>query len=365
MTTVRLRDDLDALAAYRPGKAPGPGDGPRFKLSSNENPYPPLPSVAARIAELAGGVNRYPNMAGHTITARLAALHGVTAGQVVLGAGGVEIISQLMRATSGAGDEVVFAWRSFEAYPLLAVAAGARPVQVPLTEAHGHDFAAMRAAIGERTRLVIVCNPNNPTGTAAGRAELTEFVESVPPEVVVLIDEAYLQFNRDPDAPDGVELFGRHPNVVVARTFSKAYGLAGLRVGYALAAEPVAVAMRKVALPFGVTDLAQGAALASLDAGDELAGRVDELVAERDRLAGALAGQGWRIPPSQANFFWFPLGEHTGLGTEVFTRHGVVVRPFGGEGLRVCVGDDEANEALLAAAGELRDLTVRATGEAR
>lgn len=354
MTTVRLREDLEALGAYRPGKAPVPGEGPRFKLSSNENPYPPLPSVAARIAELAGGVNRYPNMAGHAITDRLAALHGVPAAQVVLGAGGVEILSQLMRATAGAGDEIVFAWRSFEAYPLLAVAAGARPVQVPLTAAHGHDFAAMRAAIGERTRLVIVCNPNNPTGTAVGAAELTAFVESVPADVVVLIDEAYVQFNRDAEVPDAVALGRRHPNVVVARTFSKAYGLAGLRIGYALAPEPVAVAMRKVAVPFGVTDLAQGAALASLDAEDELAVRVDDLVAERDRLAGALADLGWRIPPSQANFFWFPLGERTGEGTEVFARHGVVVRPFDGEGLRVCVGDAEANEALLAAAGELR-----------
>lgn len=354
MTTLRLRADLDALAAYRPGKAPVDGQGPRFKLSSNENPYPPLPSVLARVAELAGQVNRYPDMAGHALTARLAGLHGVAGEQVVLGAGGVEIISQLMRATAGTGDEIVFAWRSFEAYPLLAVAAGARPVQVPLTAAAGHDFAAMRAAVGERTRLVIVCNPNNPTGTVAGHAEIEEFLGSVPPEVVVLLDEAYLQFNQAAGAPDGVELFRRYPNLVVARTFSKAYGLAGLRVGYALAPEPVAVAMRKVAVPFGVTTLAQGAALASLDAGDELAGRVDKLVAERDRLADALAWQGWDLPATQANFFWFPLGDRTGEAAAVFAKHGVLVRPFAGEGLRVCIGDDEANEALLGAAGELR-----------
>ena len=351
--TLRLRADLDALAAYRPGKAPAPGTGPRFKLSSNENPYPPLPSVAERIAELAGGVNRYPEMSGHVITARLAELHGVPGEQVVLGAGGVEVISQLMRATAGTGDEVVFAWRSFEAYPLLTVAAGARPVQVPLTASAGHDFAAMRAAIGERTRLVIVCNPNNPTGTAAGHAEIADFLAAVPPEVVVLLDEAYLQFNHADDAPDGVELFRRYPNLVVGRTFSKAYGLAGLRIGYALAPEPVAVAMRKVAVPFGVTNLAQGAALASLDAEDELASRVDKLIAERDRLADALARQGWDLPVTQANFFWFPLGDRTEAAAATFARHGVLVRPFAGEGLRVCVGDDEANEALLAAAEEL------------
>jgi histidinol-phosphate aminotransferase len=274
---------------------------------------------------------------------------------LVLGSGSVEIVSQLIRATAGEGDEVVFAWRSFEAYPMLTLAAGAVPVTVPLTADHRHDLDAMLAAVTERTRLVLVCNPNNPTGTTVSRAELDRFLGQVPPDVTVVIDEAYVQFNRDTDSPRGIDYFRRHPNVAVAHTFSKAYGLAGLRVGYALAPAQLAAAMRKVALPFGVTALAQAAALASLRAEDELAERVDHLVRERTRVTRALAEQGWHLPRTEANFLWFPLGEHTLAAAAAFEAHGLLVRPFAGEGFRVTIGEVKANDTIVKAAQSVRD----------
>jgi histidinol-phosphate aminotransferase len=350
-----LRPDLDALPAYRPGKAAPPAGGPSHKLSSNENPFAPLPSVAASIAARIGSANFYPETAspetgGQEITARISDRFAIPAARVVLGSGSVEVISQLIRATAGPGDEVVFAWRSFEAYPLLTIGAGATPVKVPLGPGLRHDFAAMRAALTARTRLIIVCNPNNPTSTSVHSDELADFVAAVPARVAILIDEAYLQFNRDPASPAGIDLVRRHPNVVLAHTFSKAYGLAGLRIGYGIAPEPVATAMRKVALPFGVTSLARAAAVASFDAEDEMAERVNWLLAERARVGAALRDMGWELPRSQANFFWFPLGEATDAAVATFAAHGISVRSFSGEGLRVSLGAVAANDALVAAA---------------
>lgn len=355
MTDLRLRPDLDALPSYRQGKAAPTeaADGPVFKLSSNENPYPALPSVAAAIADLLSGINRYPDSSAADLSGAIAARYGVDTSNVVLGSGSVEIVSQLMRATAGPGDEVLFAWRSFEAYPMLVRAAGAESVHVPLTAEHRHDLDAMAAAITDRTRLIIVCNPNNPTGTTVSNAELVRFLDRVPSDIVVVIDEAYQHFNEQEDAPTGVELFRRYPNVAVAHTFSKAYGLAGIRVGYAIAPEPLAQAMRKVALPFGVTSLAQRAATASLEAEAELQVRVDALIAERARVLGALTAGGWRLPESQGNFIWFPLGDDTAAAAEILERHGILVRPFPGEGLRATIGEVEANDRLVAAAGEL------------
>jgi histidinol-phosphate aminotransferase len=362
MAELYLRADLAQLPTYRQGSGPQPGDTATFKLSSNENPFDPLPSVQARVAAALAGFNRYPDNTGGALVERISARYGVERAEVALGAGSVEVISQLIRATAGAGDEVVFPWRSFEAYPLLTIAAGARPVMVPLTPQFRHDFAAMHAAVTDRTRLVIVCNPNNPTGTSVAARELEEFLRSVPPRIAVVIDEAYLQFNRDPDAAVGRELFGRYPNVVVAHTFSKAYGLAGLRLGYALAPEPVVSAMRKVSLPFAVTDLAQVAGIASLEAEAELAERVEEIVTERERVTRELARLGVSVPPSQGNFLWIPAGAGAEEAVGVFARHGVVVRPVPGEGLRVSIGAAAANQALLAAASELagRDMTADA-----
>lgn len=235
----------------------------------------------------------------------------------------------------------MFAWRSFEAYPSLVRIAGATPVAVPLDEHHTHDLDAMLAAITPRTRLIFVCNPNNPTGTVVTAEALEAFVAAVPHDVLVVIDEAYVHFDRTGSFGAGVELFRRHPHVAVLHTFSKAYGLAGLRIGYALAPTEVAENQRKVAVPFGVTDLAQAAAVASLDAEDELATRIDEVVAQRERLHGLLTEAGWPAVPSQANFVWVPAGARTGALDASLHDGGVIARAFPDEGIRISSGSME------------------------
>lgn len=354
MSELQLRTDLAEVHEYRQGKgAPAGESAAMIKLSSNENPYPPLASVADAVAARLDRFNRYPETAAPELTTALAERFDVDPANLVFGAGSVEVISQLIRATSGSGDEVLFAWRSFEAYPMLVRAAGATPVEVPLTADHGHDLDAMLAAITPRTRLVIVCNPNNPTGTTVGAEELRAFIARVPSHIVVVVDEAYLHFNRRADSPSGVDLFRRFSNVAVAHTFSKAYGLAGLRVGYAIAPTHLAAAMRKVAVPFGVTGLAQTAAVASLAAEPELQERVDALIAERERVVGALRLAGWRLPETQANFVWFPLGADTAAAIDVFEEFGVLVRGFAGEGLRATIAEVEGNDRVLLAASAL------------
>lgn len=341
-----MRPDLVALPPYRPGRAAVPG-ATAHKLSSNELPYGPLPSVERALVDLLGSVNRYPDFAATALVARLAAKHGVDPASVVLGAGSVEVVSQLVRALAGPGDEVVFAWRSFEAYPLLVSGAGATPVAVPLAPGWRHDLDAMAASITPRTRLVLVCTPNNPTGGVVAHDGLVAFLDRVPGDVVVLVDEAYVEFVTDPDAARGADLFAAHPNVVVARTFSKAYGLAGLRVGYALAPGALARAMRPLAVPFGVTALAQAAAVASLDAEAELAARIAPVLAERARVVDALRGAGYEVADTQANFVWLPLGDRADAVAEQLAADGVLVRPFAGAGVRVSVGTREAGDALL------------------
>lgn len=357
MSELRLRTDLAAVPEYKQGKAApaagAAGSGSVIKLSSNENPYPPLPSVVEAVTDRLDRFNRYPETAAPALTAALTERFGIEPANLVFGAGSVESISQLIRATSGAGDEVLFAWRSFEAYPMLVRAAGATPVEVPLTADLRHDLDGMLAAITPKTRLILVCNPNNPTGTTIGADELTAFISRVPSHIVVVVDEAYLHFNRRTDSPVGVEMFRRFPNVAVAHTFSKAYGLAGLRVGYAIAPAHLAAAMRKVAVPFGVTGLAQAAAVASLEAEAELQERVDALIAERERVVGALELAGWRLPETQANFIWLPLGDDTLAAVDVFEEFGALVRGFAGEGLRATVAETEGNDRVLLAAAAL------------
>jgi histidinol-phosphate aminotransferase len=318
-----------------------------YKLSSNENPYPPLPGVMERVVAAVGSFNRYPDMACTGLMSELADRFGVPLEHLATGTGSVGVAQQLLQATAGPGDEVIYAWRSFEAYPIITQISGATSVRVPLTPGDVHDLDAMADAITDRTRLIFVCNPNNPTGTAVRRAELERFLDRVPSDVLVVLDEAYREFVRDVEVPDGVEFYRQRPNVCVLRTFSKAYGLAGLRVGFAIAREPVAAALRKTAVPFGVSQLAQDAAVASLRAEDELLGRVGSLVCERNRVVEALRGQGWTVPDTQANFVWLRLGERTLDFASVCEGAGVVVRPFVGEGVRVTVGETEANDIFL------------------
>lgn len=353
---VRLRDALDALPAYKPGKPAAAVEGlTSYKISSNENPYPPLPSVARAVADAAQSFHRYPDMGATRLLEAIADNCGTQPENVTVGTGSVGLLQQLVQITCEPGDEVVYAWRSFEAYPIVIGLAGARSVQVPLDAEARHDLPAMAEAVTERTRLVIVCTPNNPTGPTVRTGELEEFLAAVPKDVLVVIDEAYLEFTDAEDVPDALAVQRAHPNVVVLRTFSKAYGLAGLRVGYAIASPRVAEALRKAAVPFGVSQLAQDAVVASYAAMDELDERVAHLKDQRRVVVDGLREQGWEIPDAQGNFVWLPLGEQTVDFAEAAAAQGLVVRPFAGEGVRVTIGEDEANARFLEVARAFRE----------
>jgi histidinol-phosphate aminotransferase len=347
--TPRFRPVLRSFTPYKPGKTPTAPDGSSYKLSSNESPYGPLPSVLAVLAEAAATLNRYPDHGSGQLTEAIASWLGVPAGHVAVGCGSVGVTQQLLLATSEPGTEVLYAWRSFEAYPGLADLAGAASVRVPLRD-QAHDLTAMADAVTSRTRLIFVCNPNNPTGTVVHREELIAFLDRVPEDCLVVLDEAYHEYVRDPEVPDGLTLYPDRPNLAVLRTFSKAYGLAALRVGYLVGHEPVVGAVRATQLPFGVNALAQAAAIASLAAESELLERVGAVLKERGRVRDELLDQGWNVAPTEANFVWLPLGEDTADFAAASYRAGVAVRPYGCEGARVSIGDPAANDAFLAVA---------------
>jgi histidinol-phosphate aminotransferase len=302
-------------------------------------------------------MNRYPDMGNVAMTAAVADRLGVRANQLAFGTGSVAVLYHLLQATCEAGDEVVYAWRSFEAYPIAVQITGATPVPVPLGPGAVHDLAAMRAAITPATRAVLLCTPNNPTGPALPHAEVSDFVDDVPDHVLVVLDEAYVEFVTRSDPLRGLEVLGDRPNVVVLRTFSKAYGLAGFRVGYCVAWPALATAVRAVALPFGVSVPAQAAVLASLDAEPQLLERVTELVGRRDRLADGLRELGFVVPDPQGNFVWLPTGPRTTALAETFGAAGLSVRPFAAgddqDGIRITVGEPEANERVLEVAATL------------
>ncbi len=343
---VPLRPAVADLPAYVPG-ARAPVGAAAYKLSSNENPYPPLPGVLAAIADAAADVNRYPDMYATELTVALAQRLDVEPDCVVAGTGSVAVLGHVLAAVCGAGDEVVVPWRSFEAYPIAVAVAGAVPVHVPIGADGRLDLPAMAAAVTKRTRVVLVCTPNNPTGPAVRSDELAALLDAVPPDVLVVLDEAYVEFVRDPQVPDGLAVLAEHRNVVVLRTFSKAYGLAGLRVGYAVARPRLATGIRAVATPFGVSHVAQRAAVVSLSVADQLLARVETVVAERARMLSGLRAQGWTVPDSQANFVWLPLGERSTAFAADAAAAGVLVRPFAGDGVRVSVGETEATDLLL------------------
>lgn len=347
----RIRAEIAALPPYRQGKQAGPE---AFKLSSNENPFEPLPSVLEAL-QATTPVNRYPDASAAALRARLGERFGVEPDAVHVAAGSVSILHQLVLGTSSVGDEVVYAWRSFEAYPSLPLVAGATGVQVPLASGARHDLDAMADAVTDRTRVVIVCTPNNPTGPIVTSAEFAAFVDRVPRDVLIILDEAYAEFVTAPDAVDGLaeRLFERHPNVVVLRTFSKAYGLAGLRVGYAIGHPRVLDAARTTGIPLSVTSAAERAAIASLDAEAELRERVSVIVERRTRLVGGLRAQGWQVPDSQANFVWLPAGERTVEVAAAFDAADLIVRPFPGDGIRISVGEEESIDRVLAVAESL------------
>jgi histidinol-phosphate aminotransferase len=345
----RFRPVLDQFVTYQPGKRVASPEGKSFKLASNESHYGPLPSVAEAIAAAATDVHWYPDNSAGALTEAIALRHGVPPSHIAVGCGSVGMIQQLLAATAEPGAEVLYAWRSFEAYPILVPLTGAADVRVPLRD-ETHDLGAMADAITPRTRLIFVCNPNNPTGTIVHARELGEFLDRVPGDTLVVLDEAYADFVRDPAAPDGLQLYRDRPNVAVLRTFSKAHGLAGMRIGFLVGHEPVAKAARTTMLPFAVNSLAQTAAIASLAAEAELAERVDMALKERTRVRDELLAQGWTVPPSEANFVWLRLGEDTQDFAAACAAAGISIRPFGDEGARISVGTQEANDAFLAVA---------------
>jgi histidinol-phosphate aminotransferase len=349
---IRLRSAIGGLPVYTAGKpAPGMDRTPSFKLSSNENPFPPLPGVMEATAAAVAQMNRYPDIANTQMTRKLSNRLSVPEEQLAFGTGSVAVLYHLLLAACEVGDEVVYAWRSFEAYPIAVQLTGATQVPVPLAPGAVHDLAAMRRAVTPATKVIMLCTPNNPTGPALHHQQVIDFIDSVPDHIMIVLDEAYAEFITDPEGLRGLHAMAERPNVVVLRTFSKAYGLAGFRVGYCVADPQVAAAVRAVALPFGVSIAAQAAVIASLDAEALLLDRVAELVKARDALAVGLRDLGFEIPDAQGNFVWLPGGPQTDSYAAAFARAGVAVRPYasGGDwdGLRITVGEPAANALVL------------------
>lgn len=345
---VTLRPEIASLAPYRQGRAAA---ADAFKLSSNESPFPVLPEVVAAIQ--GSQFNRYPDGAATALRVRLAERAGVTVDEVHVGAGSVSILHQLVQAAASTGDEVLYAWRSFEAYPGIVTVSGATSVTVPNRVDGTHDLDAMAAAVTERTRVVIVCTPNNPTSAIVTARDFEAFMSKVPETVLVILDEAYREFVTNVHAVEGMPLLESYPNLVVLRTFSKAYGLAGLRVGYAIGPAYILDAARATMIALSVTEPAQRAALAALDIEPQFTAQIAELVARRTELRDGLEAQGWRIPEPQGNFVWLATGEATVAAAEVLEAHGIVARVFAPEGIRISVGEAESVEKVLAAAAEV------------
>ncbi|MCQ4624483.1 histidinol-phosphate transaminase [Corynebacterium sp. CCUG 69979] len=337
-----IRPDLAAIPAY----VPGTSDPEALKLSSNEVAGQPLPAAAEAMAKAAITGNRYPDMGTTQLRTALGKHLGVDPGNIAVGCGSSALCQQLAQATSTPENNIVFPWRSFEAYPIFCRIAGAEPRPVPLLDDGHLDLHTIASTIDERTSLVYLCSPNNPSGAVVTRAEFDDFMARVPAHVTVALDEAYVEFNRDPDAVNGCDVWREHDNVLCLRTFSKAYGLAGVRIGYAFGHRDLIDAVNKVGVPFQVSAIAQAGALASLHHSDELLARLEDTVEVRDEVADRIGAA-----RSQANFVWLPAEKCEREPADIaadLARRGVLVRAFP-EGLRVTVTNcEEANEFLSA-----------------
>lgn len=351
-SSIDPRAAVAALPTYAAGKPPAPAPGlTPYKLSSNENPLGPVPAAAEAVAAVTT-LHRYPNPAAEALRAALSHRLDVPAEDIVTGTGSLGALTQIISAFAGTSadgqaDEVIYPWRSFEAYPIVVRTGGAQDVQVPVLADGRHDLEAMSAAVTERTRIILLCTPNNPTGPALTHTEITNFLASVPPHVVVVIDEAYVEFVRSEDPVDALSLYRQYPNVVVLRTFSKAHGLATLRVGYSIAQQSITSHLRKVAVPFGVSAVGEAAAMASLEHLDEVNDRVQRIVEERQRVVAALTAAGWEIPEAQGNFVWLPLGDNAVHFAQVAGEQALSVRAFASEGVRVTISEPEANDRFI------------------
>ena len=346
---VRIRGDLRDVSGYVPGAST---DG-AVKLSSNETSFPPLAGVSEAIARTAASIHRYPDNNATELREALAQHWSVSTDSVIVGCGSSLLCQELVQATCEPGDLVAFGWRSFEAYKLYARAAHANTLTVPNSGDGSLDLPALARAINESpitVGIVFLCTPNNPTGASITPAQLVLFLDSIPASIPVVVDEAYQEFAGSSTVPAvNLYLAGRH-NVVMLRTFSKAYGLAGLRVGYAIGDSRILNAVHAIRSPFSITATAQAAALAALDAQDELGERLMLIRAERDRVRTALASVGISSWTSDANFLWLPLGEQSAEFVEHCRSHRVLVRSFAPDGVRVSISTPEENNQFLYAA---------------
>ena len=348
MSEIEIRKVIQSLPTYKAGAKPPVIEGlTPYKLSSNENAISPLPSVVNAISLAAEQINRYPDPFVTDLIARIAELCEVSVDMVATGTGSVAVCQQIVQALCDSGDEVIFAWRSFEAYPIITAIAGAHSVMVPLNDQGEHDLSAMLQAVSSKTKVIFICTPNNPTGRIVRHDELHKFLQNVPKHILVVIDEAYIEFNRDETAVNGLEMLREFSNVGLLRTFSKAYGLAGLRVGYFIGPQIVAQAVRKTSVPFGVSHVAQVAAVASLEHHDELMARVNEIVKTREWFESQLNALGFELASSQANFIWLPLGERTSDFVQACNEVAVSVRGFPSEGVRISIGEELALVRIL------------------
>src|SRR3954451_9050537 len=356
---IEFADKVRRIPVY-PAADGYASEGPIAKLASNESPYPPIPAVVEAVTRALTGLNRYPDPTNAALRRRLSDAHSVPAQRIAIGNGSCDILLAAGDALLEPGAELVYAWPSFSVYPHLAAASGARAIEVPLDDKHYHQLDKMAEEINAATRLVLVCNPNNPTSTALPIEEIADFVRSVPRHVAVILDEAYVEFNVLQDPDESVALLDKHPNLVLLRTFSKVYGLCGLRVGYALCgSESFRTAVDQVRQPFFCNAAAQVAALEALNHQDEVARRVERNLAERIGLEDGLRDLGLAPAESQANFVWFDLGEDASEADVMrgLSERGVLVRAGGALGrdgaLRVTVGTQTENERFLEALAAL------------
>jgi histidinol-phosphate aminotransferase len=342
--TLGIRKTILGIADYSPGGAPR--NASDAKLSSNENPFSPLPSVCAIISEAALAANRYPDNECIEVREKLSALYDIAPEGIAIGCGSIGLLRQALLALVDPGDEVIYGWPSFEAYPILCAQVGAKSIQVALTNS-SLNLAAIAKAVSSRTKIIIVCNPNNPTGTIVTRESFERFLSSVPSDVLVVLDEAYFELSRILECPDGLDYVARYPNVLVLRSMSKAFGLAALRIGYAVASPDLIRILLRTSLPFAVSSIAQAAAIASIDHYEELLDRVTSIVSSRDRLQQRFSQLEIDVPESQANFFWLPIAGGTDDLYRALRAQGVITRPRPPHGLRISIGTEEDNFRMM------------------
>lgn len=360
MTTLEFADRIRRLPVYPAAGGYGERAAPLARLASNESPYPPLPAVREAINRALTTLNRYPDPSNALLRQRLSERYEVPPERIAIGNGSCDVLLAAGEALLEPGAELVHAWPSFSVYPHLSAASGARAITVPLDPQQRHDLPGMLREITVATRLLIVCNPNNPTSTALPPQEIAAFLADVPPHVCVILDEAYCELNLLGDPDGSIDLLARHPNLVLLRTFSKVHGLCGLRVGFALCGSPdLPRALDQVRQPFFCNALAQAAATEALAHQDAVLDRVAHTVAERQSVNGDLLALGLTVSDSQANFAWIQLGERDEAQiVDGLYQRGVLVRAGAALGsqtpaLRITYGTPEENARFLAALSDL------------